>query len=151
LVSYVWKTSPLHTSTHPRPEDTTEHKRVAAWLTTDNKRKLRINKKPKQFNSIRCRIHTFQACSFSHSDTSPNFGLWFNVFSQHVVRCAVALERGVMYGIRWHGVNVNFHFLRLLAQGRITLTKKMPICIPLHQFIVASCKCSPFSASSSEP
>ncbi len=23
--------------------------------------------------SIRCRIHTFQACSFSHSDTSPNF------------------------------------------------------------------------------
>ncbi len=22
---------------------------------------------------IRCRIHTFQACSFSHSDTSPNF------------------------------------------------------------------------------
>ncbi len=21
---------------------------------------------------IRCRIHTFQACSFSHSDTSPN-------------------------------------------------------------------------------
>ena len=63
--------------------------------------------------SIRCRIHTFQACSFSHSDTSPNFtslkwlsehatraflptssvgshsdsspnfGLWFNVFSQH--------------------------------------------------------------------
>ena len=22
--------------------------------------------------SIRCRIHTFQACSFSHSDTSPN-------------------------------------------------------------------------------
>ncbi len=46
--------------------------------------------------SIRCRIHTFQACSFSHSDTSPNFGLWFNVFSQHGVRCAVALERGVI-------------------------------------------------------
>ncbi len=23
--------------------------------------------------SIRCRIHTFQACSFSHSDTSPIF------------------------------------------------------------------------------
>ncbi len=23
--------------------------------------------------SIRCRIHTFQACSFSHSDTSPYF------------------------------------------------------------------------------
>ncbi|TJZ90816.1 hypothetical protein FA893_10705, partial [Photobacterium damselae subsp. piscicida] len=22
--------------------------------------------------SIRCRIHTFQACSFSHSDTSPH-------------------------------------------------------------------------------
>ena len=22
--------------------------------------------------SIRCRIHTFQACSFSHSDTSPD-------------------------------------------------------------------------------
>ncbi|CCN37625.1 hypothetical protein VIBNIAM115_650081 [Vibrio nigripulchritudo AM115] len=22
--------------------------------------------------SIRCRIHTFQACSFSHSDNSPN-------------------------------------------------------------------------------
>ena len=33
--------------------------------------------------SIRCRIHTFQACSFSHSDTSPNFGLTLNVFSQH--------------------------------------------------------------------
>jgi len=47
--------------------------------------------------TIRCRIHTFQACSFSHSDTSPNFGLWFNVFSQHDVRCAVALERGVIY------------------------------------------------------
>ncbi len=46
--------------------------------------------------SIRCRIHTFQACSFSHSDTSPNFGLWFNVFSQHCVRYAVALERGVI-------------------------------------------------------
>ncbi len=46
--------------------------------------------------SIRCRIHTFQACSFSHSDTSPNFGLWFNVFSQHGVHCAVALERGVI-------------------------------------------------------
>ena len=25
--------------------------------------------------SIRCRIHTFQACSFSLSDTSPNFSL----------------------------------------------------------------------------
>ncbi len=24
--------------------------------------------------SIRCRIHTFQACSFSHSDTSPYVG-----------------------------------------------------------------------------
>ena len=24
---------------------------------------------------IRCRIHTFQACSFSHSDTSPHFPL----------------------------------------------------------------------------
>ncbi len=46
--------------------------------------------------SIRCRIHTFQACSFSHSDTSPNFGLLFNVLSQHGVRCAVALERGVI-------------------------------------------------------
>ncbi len=46
--------------------------------------------------SIRCRIHTFQACSFSHSDTSPNFALLFNVLSQHVVRCAVALERGVI-------------------------------------------------------
>ncbi len=46
--------------------------------------------------SIRCRIHTFQACSFSHSDTSPNFGLWFNVFSQHGVRYAIALERGVI-------------------------------------------------------
>ena len=23
--------------------------------------------------SIRCRIHTFQACSFNHSDTSPDF------------------------------------------------------------------------------
>jgi len=46
--------------------------------------------------SIRCRIHTFQACSFSHSDTSPNFGLWFYVFSQHGIRCAVALERGVI-------------------------------------------------------
>ena len=46
--------------------------------------------------SIRCRIHTFQACSFSHSDTSPNFGLLFNVLSQHDARCAVALERGVI-------------------------------------------------------
>ena len=27
--------------------------------------------------SIRCRIHTFQACSFSHSDTSPFFELLF--------------------------------------------------------------------------
>ena len=27
--------------------------------------------------SIRCRIHTFQACSFSHSDTSPFFDLLF--------------------------------------------------------------------------
>ncbi|WP_429081126.1 hypothetical protein, partial [Aeromonas bivalvium] len=32
----------------------------------------------------------------SHSDTSPNFGLLFNVFSQHCVHCAVALERGVI-------------------------------------------------------
>ena len=32
----------------------------------------------------------------SLSDTAPNFCLWFNVFSQHDVRCAVALERGVI-------------------------------------------------------
>ncbi|MFQ2285430.1 hypothetical protein, partial [Aeromonas dhakensis] len=32
----------------------------------------------------------------SLSVTSPNFGLLFNVLSQHDVRCAVALERGVI-------------------------------------------------------
>ncbi|WP_421166808.1 hypothetical protein, partial [Aeromonas dhakensis] len=32
----------------------------------------------------------------SLSVTSPNYGLLFNVFSQHDVRCAVALERGVI-------------------------------------------------------
>ena len=46
--------------------------------------------------SIRCRIHTFQACSFSHSDTSPNFRLSFNVFNLHVMFCTVAPERGVI-------------------------------------------------------
>ncbi len=101
--------------------------------------------------SIRCRIHTFQACSFSHSDTSPNFGLLFNVFSQHRVRCAVALERGVMYGIRVHVVNAIFYFLRSFAQYPNQLTKNMPFRIPFIQFTAASCKCSPLSASSSEP
>ena len=46
--------------------------------------------------SIRCRIHTFQACSFSHSDTSPNFRPLFNVFNLHVMFCTVAPERGVI-------------------------------------------------------
>ncbi len=101
--------------------------------------------------SIRCRIHTFQACSFSHSDTSPNFGLLFNVFSQHLVRCAVALERDVMYGIRGHVVNAIFYFLRSFAQYPNQLTKNMPFRIPFIQFTAASCKCSPLSASSSEP
>ena len=101
--------------------------------------------------SIRCRIHTFQACSFSYSDTSPNFGLLFNVLSQHDVRCAVALERGVMYGIRRHAVNAIFHFLRSFAHYPNQVTKNMPFRIPFHQFPVASCKCSPLSASSSEP
>ncbi len=38
--------------------------------------------------SIRCRIHTFQACSFSHSDTSPADLLSF---------WAVPRKRGVLY------------------------------------------------------
>ena len=34
--------------------------------------------------SIRCRIHTFQACSFSHSDTSPFFELLFKARVRHL-------------------------------------------------------------------
>ncbi|WP_439844006.1 hypothetical protein, partial [Aeromonas dhakensis] len=87
----------------------------------------------------------------SLSVTSPNFGLLFNVLSQHFVRCAVALERGVMYGIRRHAVNAIFHFLRSFAHYPNQVTKNMPFRIPFNQFPAASCKCSPLSASSSEP
>ena len=34
--------------------------------------------------SIRCRIHTFQACSFSHSDTSPFLNSYLGVSSSPV-------------------------------------------------------------------
>ena len=40
-------------------------------LTTKMGMKLKIYAERKGFEpSIRCRIHTFQACSFNHSDTS---------------------------------------------------------------------------------
>ncbi len=46
--------------------------------------------------SIRCRIHTFQACSFSHSDTSPNFFSLFYVLELHIRWRAMPRRRGVM-------------------------------------------------------
>ncbi len=42
--------------------------------------------------SIRCRIHTFQACSFSHSDTSPNF-YFLKWLSEHAARASCRLRR----------------------------------------------------------
>ncbi len=42
--------------------------------------------------SIRCRIHTFQACSFSHSDTSPNFHC-LKWLSEHAARASCRLRR----------------------------------------------------------
>ncbi len=47
--------------------------------------------------SIRCRIHTFQACSFSHSDTSPFFELLFKARVLHLfpVLCLVAASHAL--------------------------------------------------------
>ena len=49
---------------------------------------------------IRCRIHTFQACSFSHSDTSPNF-------SRH----PAGGQRGATIGSRGNWVKHYFFLL----------------------------------------
>jgi hypothetical protein len=45
---------------------------------------------------VRCACILPTSSVGSLSDTTPNFCLLFNVFSQHGVRCAVALERGVI-------------------------------------------------------
>ena len=46
-------------------------------------RSLRVvsagSRRPRLEPSIRCRIHTFQACSFSHSDTSPETWIYLIV------------------------------------------------------------------------
>ncbi len=130
--------------------------------------------------SIRCRIHTFQACSFSHSDTSPNF-YFLKWLSEHAARASCRLRRwaasrtphqssvccltcsantgslrccaGTGRNVRDRSkpVNLIFHLLPSFAQFANQLTKKMPFPIPLRQFSTASCKCSPLMASSSEP
>ena len=49
--------------------------------------------------SIRCRIHTFQACSFSHSDTSPLLNSYLGVSSSPFNRAVRWLHRtlGVLF------------------------------------------------------
>ena len=64
--------------------------------------------------SIRCRIHTFQACSFSHSDTSPYFYC-----------CVPEGRRGATIGSRREAVKQNFLcFYQLILNPLTDLSRK---------------------------
>ena len=60
---------------------------------------------------IRCRIHTFQACSFSHSDTSPYC-------------CSCATGTGANLGKYRSGVNQLFEKKRAFTQTSINMQLK---------------------------
>ena len=72
-LSRIARLEPTRDLTLPRTLAGISDTKKAALLQLSLKMAVREGFEP----SIRCRIHTFQACSFSHSDTSPFFDLLF--------------------------------------------------------------------------
>ena len=63
------RSAQTHEASHPPSSHcgNFRHKKKPHYCSSSFKMAVREGFEP----SIRCRIHTFQACSFSHSDTSP--------------------------------------------------------------------------------